>query len=70
MGRRDLDAENLASNEDWEGNNAAFSCPQCGKVFIVSGLLHRDGRECPSCGGAKGYVSGGRQSEGAAHIEW
>ena len=70
MAKRDLDPEKLASNEDWEGNNAALNCPQCGKVFIVSGLLHEHGRTCPSCGKSKGYVRGGRRSGGEAYIEW
>jgi hypothetical protein len=26
-------------DEDWEGNNVAFTCPLCKKVFIVSAHL-------------------------------
>ncbi len=57
-------------DEDWEGNNAAFCCPSCSKVFIVSGMMHKNGRPCPSCGRSTGYVRGGKLSEGAAYIEW
>jgi Zn finger protein HypA/HybF involved in hydrogenase expression len=69
MAKRQLDPVTLARDEDWEGNNVAFTCPKCGKVFIVSGMLHKQGRACPGCGGAKGFVKGGRQSGGSAHIE-
>jgi hypothetical protein len=67
-----LDGANLGQGEDWEGNNAAFACPACGKVFIVSGVIHRGERRCPvfSCGKAVAYVEGGRQSGGKARIEW
>ena len=54
---RILDKENLSQNEDWAGNNAAFLCPHCSKVFVVSGHQHRQGRRCPRCEGSKGYVS-------------
>ena len=37
---RNVDRNAIGLNEDWEGNNAAFSCPACNKVFIVSALLH------------------------------
>lgn len=63
-------------NEDWEGNNAAFSCPVCGKVFIVSDTrMHqingeRGQRKCPKCGESTAYVKGGRKSGGIASIEW
>ncbi|HME32464.1 MAG TPA: hypothetical protein VKG65_06920 [Terriglobales bacterium] len=42
--------------EDFRGNNIAFNCPVCGKVFIVSGLSDKKGRECPNCGKSKGFV--------------
>ena len=44
-----MSEENLL---DLVGNNAALRCPSdgCGKVFIVSAHLHRDGRSCPDCG--------------------
>ena len=71
MPRHDLDINKLTKNEDWVGNNAAFTCPQCGKVFLVSGFIHRKGRPCPKCGSAHGKVEGGAETErGAAYIEW
>ncbi len=46
-----LDPYNLGDDEDWEGNAAAFRCPRCGKVFIVSGTrIHRGEGQCPKCG--------------------
>jgi predicted RNA-binding Zn-ribbon protein involved in translation (DUF1610 family) len=69
---RKLDPMNLKKKEDWEGNNAAFTCPNpnCGKVFIVSAMIHRNGRQCLDCGKSIGRVKGGRQSGGIANIEW
>ena len=29
---KELDPHRLGMDEDWEGNNAAFRCPICGKV--------------------------------------
>ena len=69
MPRRDLDPDALAQDEDWVGNNAAFTCPACRKVFLVSAPLHRNGRECPSCGGSHAEVSGGAKSGGTAWIQ-
>ena len=61
-----------AQNEDWEGNNVAFTCPACAKVFIVSGSpqIHNGKRDCPSCHKSTGRVDGGRKSKGRAWIEW
>lgn len=61
-----------ALNEDWEGNHVAFTCPLCGKVFIVSGapIIHNGERKCPNCGKATGHVEGGRKSGGRAWTEW
>ena len=74
MPRRDLsnDQSEHAAGEDWEGNNAAFACPVCGKVFIVSGAsnIHSGIRPCPSCGKSTAHVDGGRKSGGRAWIEW
>jgi ribosomal protein S27AE len=42
--------------EDWEGNNIAITCPACGKVFIVSGLIHKGRRACPKCGKSTGVL--------------
>lgn len=47
---RFFDKNNLALKEDWYGNNAAVCCSACGKVFLVSQVLHRKGRACPKCG--------------------
>ena len=61
-----------ARDEDWAGNNAAFTCPVCGKVFLVSNaaIIHGGERSCPSCGKSKAVVTGGRKSGGEAYIEW
>lgn len=36
MPKQVLDSDNLKLNEDWEGNNVAFTCPagSCGQVFM------------------------------------
>lgn len=53
--------------EDRHGNNIAFACPVCGKVYIVSGLLDQNGRKCPACHQSTGRVSlDGTTTE----IEW
>lgn len=54
---RNLVQKALGKGEDWVGNNAAFTCPECGKVFLVSGLIHRQGRPCPGCERSIGKVS-------------
>jgi hypothetical protein len=48
MTTRKIDPNAMRPDEDWEGNNAAFSCPACAKVFIVSGMVHKAGRSCPT----------------------
>jgi transcription elongation factor Elf1 len=68
MSERRLDAKNLPYNMDWIGNNAAFTCPKCGKVFIVSAHMNKGGRDCPSCSESVGYVEGGAGSGGSAWI--
>ena len=67
----------LNKDEDWEGNNAAFTCPLCQKVFIVSDTRMHMGpqkekgyRKCPACAKSVGRVTGGRKSGGTASIEW
>ena len=40
---------------DWEGNNAAFTCPKCNQVFVVSAQLHPEGRRCPACSSLRGW---------------
>lgn len=77
MAIRRLTPDALAQDEDWEGNNAAFRCPMCGKIFIVSNTRMHVGpngekgyRVCPKCGKSVGRVRGGRKSGGEASIEW
>ncbi len=70
---RDLDPSNLGLDEDQQGNNAAFKCPHCGKVFIVSGStgIHRGERKCPKCGMSTGRCDmKGKKSGGKASLEW
>ena len=64
-----LDPDQLGQGEDWAGNNAAFTYPECGNVFLVSQMLHRNGRDCPSCGRSHAEVTGGSKSGGTAWIE-
>lgn len=70
--QRHLDPDGLGPKEDWEGNNVAFTCPHCNKVFLVSGRIHRGSRLCPCCGKSKGNVSekGGRLSNGKAWLNY
>lgn len=70
MKTRELNPKELAHTEDWEGNNIAVTCPQCEKVFIVSGFFHGGERACPNCGRSKGFVSGGKESGGKANVQW
>lgn len=70
MAVRNIDSQDQARDEDWVGNNAAFTCPPCGKVFLVSNHMHDGARPCPACGGSTGYVVGGKASGGSARIEW
>ena len=63
-----IDRNHIGQSEDWLGNNAAFTCPVCNKVFIVSGLLNPNGRDCPGCGKSTGRVVGGKDSGGTATI--
>lgn len=73
---KNLIPDDLKQDEDWEGNNAAFKCPVCQKVFIVSDTRMHIGhekekgyRKCPSCGKSIGRINGGRKSGGAARAE-
>ena len=70
MNKREVSPKALQHNEDWEGNNVAFLCPHCGKVFIVSQLIHKGQRSCPNCSMTVGKITGGRDSGGTASIEW
>ena len=54
---RYLDKAALGQFEDWYGNNAAIQCTSCGKVFIVSSVLHRKGRSCPACGVCRAMIT-------------
>ena len=68
MNRRYFDPTN--KSEDWIGNNAAFRCDACKRVYVVSGHLHKNGRLCPFCEGTIAHVEGrGRESGGKAWIE-
>ena len=71
MPSRSLDPYNLGDDEDWEGNAAAFTCPHCSKVFIVSGTrIHNGVRKCPKCGKSTGHCDiKGRKSGGNASLE-
>ena len=64
---------------DFEGNNAAFTCPECGKVYLVSAWEHNppdadwvqgfDGRRsCPNpdCGHSTATVHTGQTKAGDA----
>jgi hypothetical protein len=70
MPRRELDPKHLKQGEDWVGNNAAFTCPVCADVFLVSGRLHPGGRKCPGCEKSVAFVEGGKESGGRAFITW
>lgn len=68
--RRELDRTNLAPTEDWYGNNIAFACPVCSRVYIVSAQLDGGERSCPQCARSQGFVRGGKESGGFAGIVW
>ena len=57
---RDLDKANLALTEDWYGDTAAVPCFACGKIFLVSKILHRKGRACPVCGRTRALLAKSR----------
>jgi hypothetical protein len=69
--RRDLLENGQAIHEfDWEGNNAAITCPLCDKVYVVSAMMHPTGRKCPGCENSTGHIKGDRKSGGTAYVEW
>ena len=68
MRQRTID--HMRDDEDWEGNNATVTCPACGKVFIVSELIHQGKRTCPKCGKSTATIQGGRKTGGTATITW
>lgn len=73
---KNLNPDNLNQDEDWLGNNVAFTCPLCRKVFIVSHFLiespnvERGVRKCPGCGKSTGHIKKDRKSGGSAWIEY
>jgi hypothetical protein len=69
MKTKELDPLNLGSKDDWLGNNAAFTCPVCGKVYLASSFLKHE-RPCPSCGRSRVRVIGGKGNGGKAVITW
>jgi hypothetical protein len=60
------------ANADWNGNNAAFTCPVCSKVFVTSSFndMGRIGLSCPGCGKSTAYCTGSAAKGGEARIEW
>lgn len=68
MSKKELNYNDSEQSDDWHGNNAAFTCPVCGNVFIVSKMIDKGVRSCPRCGKSKGYCTGGEKGE--AWIEW
>jgi uncharacterized radical SAM superfamily protein len=70
MPLRELDPKHLSLDEDWEGNNCAFRCPHCTKVFLVSALIHREERKCPSCARSTGRCDMKGKAGGKASLEW
>ena len=70
MQRRYLDRNDFG-NEDWYGNNAAFKCPECEKIFIVTSFLNPKGRPCPHCEKSFAYCTGSpRNKKSEAYIEY
>ncbi len=69
MKTKNLNARHPGLKEDWLGNNAAFECPVCGKVYLVSGLA-KPVRTCPNCGQSHGHVTGSGQGGGKAFVVW
>jgi Zn finger protein HypA/HybF involved in hydrogenase expression len=69
---KELDPNNLGIDDDWEGNEAAFRCHHCGKVFIVSGArIHGGERKCPECKKSTGRCDiKGRKSGGISSLVW
>lgn len=63
---------NANANADWHGNNAAFTCPVCSKVFIVTSFNNEGvvGRHCPGCGKSTAYVNGPPGGRNEAKIQW
>ena len=62
---RFLDRNDKGANIVWNGNNAAFTCPVCSQVFIVSGFSDKKGRACPVCKKSIAFIT-----DIEAKIEW
>ena len=60
MARHDLDPGYLGSRRTTLPSLALSAA----NVFLVSALLHRDGRACPGCGRSTAQVEGGAKSGG------
>ena len=69
MPKKQLNSKKQIHGFDWFGNNAAFTCPVCGKIFIASEYISKNGRACPKCGKATAYCTG-KPGKGEAFIEW
>lgn len=66
----ELNANNLPKDADWLGINAAFTCPICKKVFIVSSFIH-DGKEvCPRCNESTAFCTGPANNDGRAYLNY
>jgi Zn finger protein HypA/HybF involved in hydrogenase expression len=71
MPTKELDPYDLGMDEDWEGNNVAFRCPSCTKVFLVNSTrMHNGERKCPHCKKSTARITGGRKLGAKASIEW
>jgi predicted RNA-binding Zn-ribbon protein involved in translation (DUF1610 family) len=71
MAKREIDPKAIARDEDVLGNNAAFTCPICGKVFLVRAFPPKQspqGRPCPGCEKSTGHPP--TKDERGAYIEW
>jgi len=62
-----LETDKMPKEADYHGNNAAVTCPVCGKIFVVSKLIDKGKRVCPVCGKATASISeDGKQVK----VEW
>jgi hypothetical protein len=66
----DLSAAAAAGRRASATRGGTMAGPACGKVFLVSALIHRKkGRDCPRCGRSHAKVHGGAMSGGTAWIK-
>lgn len=75
MAKRIIDPKAIARDEDVWGNNAAFTCPICGSVFLVSAFFkkHKQGRPCPRCEKSRAFPpikNKKTKRKSKAYIEW